>query len=281
MTKLSFTTMGTPEQDARGAIEFARQFGYQGVDLRIHHVKGEIQVDASDADLKEIRSILDSEGIELAGLLSYNAVGSENPASWQKMTDSLVRHLEIGVALNSPAIRMFGGNPYGEIATEEFIKRTAESINAAFEQVDAPINIVQQNHMGSYTAGDAMRMCDAVASNRFGLAFSPDHCILMKEDMDDIFARIRPYARQLYVSDVTFNPAPESKHDHSGILPGKGAVPIKDAYDAIGGTDFTGYVTFKWEKIWQPHLEEPEEALPYFINWWKAGCKQQEPALVC
>ena len=87
MTKLSFTTMGTPEQDARGAIEFASRFGYQGIDLRISAHKGEIQPDAIDNDLKNVRSILDSEGIELAGLLSYNAVGSEDPASWQAMTD--------------------------------------------------------------------------------------------------------------------------------------------------------------------------------------------------
>jgi len=272
MTKLSFTTMGTPEQDARGAIEFASRFGYQGIDLRISAHKGEIQPDATDNDLKNVRSILDSEGIELAGLLSYNAVGSEDPASWQAMTDSLVHHLEIGTALNSPSIRMFGGNPYGEVATDDFIKRTAECINAALERVSTPINIILQNHMGSYTAADSMRLNDTVANNRFGQAFSPDHCILMKEEMDDIFARIRPYARQLYVSDVIFEPAPQSKHPHSGILPGKGVVPLKEAYDAIGGTDFTGYVTFKWEKLWQPHLEEPELALPYFIDWWKNTC---------
>lgn len=272
MTKLSFTTMGTPEQDARGAIEFAARFGYQGIDLRISGHKGEIQVDATKSDLKEIQSLLDSEGIELAGLLSYNAVGSEDASSWQVMTDSLVQHLEIGTALNSPAIRMFGGNPYGDVATDEFIQRTAECINHALDRVAAPINIILQNHMGSYTASDGMRLCDAVASKRFGMAFSPDHSILMKEDTDDLFARIRPYARQLYVSDVVFEPAPQSNHPHAGILPGKGVVPLKAAYDAIGGTDFDGYVTFKWEKLWQPHLEEPERALPYFIEWWKNTC---------
>lgn len=269
MPKLSFTTMGTPKQDARGAVAFAKEFGYNGVDLRVSDNKGEVHPDAIPGDLKAVKSIFDSEGIELAGLLCYNRVGNAERSSWQAMTDDLAKHMDIGLQLGSPAIRMFGGNPYGEVPTGDFIKRTADSINRALEMVDAPLGIVLQNHGGSYTAADGMVLCDTVRSNRYGLTFSPDHCVIMKEDIDGIFARVKPYARQLYVSDISYDVPEGFNRKHTGCLPGKGVVPIKEAYNALGGPAFEGFVSFKWEKIWQDHLEEPEVALPHFIKYWR------------
>jgi hypothetical protein len=30
--------------------------------------------------------------------------------------------------------------------------------------------------------------------------------------------------------------------------------------------NYDGYVSFEWEKYWHPEIEEPEVALPDFIN---------------
>lgn len=269
MAKLSFTTMGTPQQGARDAIAFAAKYGYQGIDLRISDNQGEILSAPTHASLQEVRSILAGEGVALAGLLCYNKVGDAQDASWQGMADDLAKHMDIGMQLGSPTIRMFGGNPYADLATDEFIDHTAAAIKNSFSLVDAPISIVLQNHNGSYTAHDAMRLYDAVDDPRFGLTFSPDHCIIMQEDCSDIFSRIAPYTRQLYISDITYEVPLGCLHEHIGILPGKGCVPLQDAYNAVGGDDFGGFVSFKWEKIWQDHLAEPEVALPYFMEWWK------------
>ena len=265
MTKLSFTTMATPNKNAREAIEMAKKYGYQGIDLRISPVKGELLIDSSDNEIKEIRSILDDNGIELAGLLSYNEVGSPEIGSWDDMRISLLKHMEIGLKLKSPAIRMFGGNLHGDIPTGDYIKRSAETILKALDECNENIDIVLQNHKGSYNAMEGIELCKAVNSERFGLTFSPDHCLMLGENIDEVLKVIKPYAKQMYASDIVMNEDGSRK----AILPGKGEVPLKTAYEAIGGDDFTGFVSFKWEKIWQDHLPEPEVALPHFINFWK------------
>lgn len=269
MTKLSFTTMGTPELDAEQAIKAAREYGYDGIDLRVSDHKGELTIDSSDAELCEIRNILDGEGIQLAGLLCYNEVGNEDENSWDAMQESLVRHLELGKKIGSPNIRMFGGNPHKDVPADEFIQRSADSIAAALVAFPEDINIVLQNHGGSYTALEGVDLIQRVDNPRFGLVFSPDHCMMMGEDMNEVYQQVPSVSKQLYLSDVIPNEETEGR-SFFGILPGKGIVPFKDAYQAIGGKEFPGFVSFKWEKIWQDQLEEPEVALPYFIKFWES-----------
>lgn len=259
--------MGSPEWDGEKAIKAAREYGYDGIDLRVSDHKGELTIDSSDIEICEIRNILDGEGIQLAGLLCYNEIGNENPASWDKMQESLLRHLEIGEKIGSPNIRMFGGNPHEDVLAAEFIQRSAECISAALTDFQGDIDIVLQNHGGSYTALEGVDLIKRVDSPQFGLVFSPDHCMMMGEDMNEVYQQVPAVSKQLYLSDVIPN-AGEGR-DYVGILPGQGVVPFNDAYEAIGGNDFPGFVSFKWEKIWQDQLDEPEVALPYFIEFWK------------
>ena len=266
MAKLSFTTMGTPEMTGVEAIQAARKYGFDAVDLRVSDHKGEITADTPKEDLRLLRGCLLSEGIELAGLLCYNVVGTEETSSWQAMTASLKLHMEIGLKMGSPAIRMFGGNPHKEVPFNTFLQKSADSIRIALEAFDRePIEIVLQNHGGSYNAIEGVQLINAVGRDDFGLTFSPDHCVMMGEDMQEVYKQVPSVTKQLYASDVIMKP----EGGYQGILPGQGDVPLKEAYQAIGGDDFKGYVSFKWEKIWQDHLEEPEIALPYFIEYWR------------
>lgn len=259
--------MGTPDWEAKEIIQAAARYGYNGVDLRVSEKKGELQIDSSDAEICEIRKIFSDENIQLAGLLCYNKVGNSDAGSWNEMKESLVRHMELGCKAGSPSIRMFGGNPHKDVPTEEFIERSAETISAALSEFKENINIVLQNHGGSYTALEGVRLIRKVANPRFGLVFSPDHCMMMGEDMAEVYRQVPAVSKQLYLSDAV--PAESGDRKFVGILPGKGIVPFKAAYEAIGGKNFPGFVSFKWEKIWQAQLEEPEVALPYFIEFWK------------
>lgn len=267
MSKLSFTTMGTPDWDAARAIKAAAEYGYDGIDLRISDHKGELKIDSSAEEICEIRRILDGENIELAGLLCYNKVGSNEAVSWHEMQESLVQHMELGCKMGSPVIRMFGGNPHKDVPTDEFIKRSAETIASALDNFKEHIDIVLQNHGGSYTALEGVELIRKVGNPRFGLVFSPDHCMIMGENMEDVYRQVPAVSKQFYLADVI--PAESGDRKFVSILPGKGIVPFKDAYAAIGGENFSGFVSFKWEKIWQDQLEEPEVALPYFMEFWR------------
>ena len=71
MSKYSFTTMGTPELNGAEAILLAKKLGYDGVDLRVSDVKGELTLNSTDAEILELKKIFASEGVLPAGLLCY------------------------------------------------------------------------------------------------------------------------------------------------------------------------------------------------------------------
>ena len=50
------------------------------------------------------------------------------------------------------------------------------------------------------------------------------------------------------------------------MLAGHGRVSFAETLTAIRELNYDGYVCFEWEKYWRPEIEEPEVALPDFVN---------------
>ena len=54
------------------------------------------------------------------------------------------------------------------------------------------------------------------------------------------------------------------------VLAGRGAISFTEAVNALRRLTYEGYVSFEWEKYWHPEIEEPEVALPDFVEAMKA-----------
>ncbi len=259
--KLSYTTMATPDLNAEEAVRAAVKYGYQGVDIRVSPKKGELRRDSSTRQIKSIARVFENEGIKPSGILCYNKYGGEDASSWAAMTDDIKRHLEIAAVLGSPSIRIFAGSPRKSNDPEGFLQRTAQTLSDVLQGEYTATDILIQNHKSHTTAVETVRLIRMADNPRLGLVFSPDHCI-ENEDMDKVFGLIREVTRQYYVADRK-----KTQTGYVDILPGKGEVPVSSAYEALGGKSFSGWVTFKWEKIWNEKLEGHNAALPYFTDF--------------
>jgi sugar phosphate isomerase/epimerase len=261
--------MGTPEMDAASAIQAAGEYGFSGIDLRVSEYKGELLSHSGNNTISHIRNILNSENIKLVSLLCYNDVGSEIDESWKSMEESLLRHLELGMNIGATSIRIFPGNPHGKMTFSDHLKYTADVLSSVINQINPTINILLQNHNNSYNALETVALIQEVNDYRLGIVFSPDHSYISSENMPEVYSAVKPYIRQLYVSDI-LKPE-ELKHSpvYKPVLPGRGNVSIRDAFMNTCNENFDGFITFKWEKIWHDYLEEPEVALPFFLNFWR------------
>jgi sugar phosphate isomerase/epimerase len=85
----------------------------------------------------------------------------------------------------------------------------------------------------------------------------------MGESFSELYPMIKPVTKQIYIADVT-----KVDNEYRGVLPGKGSVPLKEVFSSLVSKNFDCWVTFKWEKIWNSGLEEPEVALPYFKDYY-------------
>ncbi len=264
MLKLSYTTMATPGIDGVRAIKKAKYFGYDGVDLRVSDNKGELTLKSSDKEIKNLTDVFTSEGIQLSGLLCYNKKWGNDHTSWDKMRDSILQNLDVAARIGSPSIRIFAGNPSVFNNYNDYIRRFADAIIEILEKDTTKVKILIQNHNNSFSALDCCETIKLVNNPRFRLVFSPDHCLLMNENLKKVCVEVKDVTEQLYVADLKKT---ENNDKMVHLLPGNGNVDIKSAYSVIGGKHFSGWVTFKWERIWNPELENADIALPYFINY--------------
>lgn len=257
--------MATPNHSGVEAIQMARKFQYTGVDLRISDHLGELKINSSAEEINQIKDAFKSEGVKPSGLLCYNESGNDEPTSWVRMKESILRHLEIAARLGSPSIRIFGGNPKSCKNPKEYIAKTADVIAEVLQKDDSGVAILIQNHEGSYSVEHSLDLINLTGNDRFGLLYSPEHCIITGESLDDLYPSIKKVTKQIYYADIL-----KIQDGYKYTLPGKGCIFLKESLDALGGKDYDGWITLKWEKIWNPELEEPEIALPYFIEYCKS-----------
>ncbi|HHW31366.1 MAG TPA: sugar phosphate isomerase/epimerase [Clostridiaceae bacterium] len=264
MAKLSFTTMATPDRSSVEVIQMAKRYGYQGVDMRLGSYKSELQMDSSIKAIRELRNIFDTEGILPSGLLCYAELDKKEPSCWEKFRDEIYRCLDISFELGSPSIRIWLSSPKQFDDSYGYIHRAVEMLAEILDKDKSGVSIILQNHRKKVTALELAEIITKVGSPRLGMAFSPEHSVIGNENLNEVCNAVRPFTKQLYIADVKLRDS-----EYTDVLPGKGDVPIGEIYDTFGGENFKGWVTFKWEKIWAKDLEEPEIALPYFVQFWR------------
>ncbi len=258
--RLAFTTMGTPDLDHAGAIALARALGFQGVDLRCADFLGEVAPGSDAAHLERVAREFERAGLSIPGLLCYHQIRADAEDWREAYTEHVARHLAIGAALGADAIRVWGVRPAEGQASEALVPDTADAIGRALARDASGVGVVMQNHLGFGTARDAVAIARRLDSPRFGLVYSPDHTVLFEPDTDEaLLAEIRRWTREVYIADLV-----REGDGHRWVYPGEGDVPLRETVAALDAAGFRGFYTFKWEKIWNRELPEPEEAFPRF-----------------
>ena len=172
--------------------------------------------------------------------------------------------MKIANKIGALGIRIGCGDPSKSQNPQDFIKKTAEAFIEILEKDKSNIDYVIQNHIDKYLSIDVAKLIKLLGNPRLGLVFSPDNCIVSQENMNEVFNTVGVVTKQIYISDLK-----KINSEYTEVFPGMGDVPLKDSFEAIGGVNFSGWVTFKYGKVWVDSLEEPKVSLPYFIDNYK------------
>ncbi len=261
MFQLSFTTLATPELEGLEVIEAASMYKYDGIDLRVSDHKGELTIDSSRDYMDIIRSMADSKGITISSLLCYNKTGGKDRKSWINMRDSVLKHMEIALQIGAKAIRMDVERPING-KFDDYSENFMEVMGYILERNSSDIYIRIQNHRNGLTVSECLSLIKKVNSSRFGLIYSPEHCITTGENIYSHVDDIRMYTQQVYIADII-----KKGNEYKDILPGKGLLNMRREMDIIGGDSFKGFISFKWEKLWDNELKDYTVALPLFRDY--------------
>ncbi len=261
--KLSFTTMGTPQLDHAGAIGLALSVGFDGVDLRCADYLGEVCPTTGKDQLRQVARDFQAAGLGIPSVLCYHQVSSASHEWPREYAEHVSSHLAIGAALGARAIRIFGVLPAVDHDSDALVEGSADAIGTALSADDSGVGVVMQNHAGAGTALDALHIARRLDDPRFGLVYSPDHTFVHEESSgEDLLQQIGPWVRQVYVADLM-----REAEKQRWVFPGQGEVPLRETIRRLDDAGFDGFYSFKWEKIWNPDLAEPEVAMPQFMSF--------------
>jgi sugar phosphate isomerase/epimerase len=105
-----------------------------------------------------------------------------------------------------------------------------------------------------------MRIAD---HSQVALIWDVANSLAAGDSIAEAAGEVAPYLAHVHLRDAR---TVKGQQHWLPVLAGRGTVSFYDAVKALRGLNYDGYVSFEWEKYWHPEIEEPEVALPDFVN---------------
>ncbi len=256
--KTSFATLGCPDWTLDHVLRNAHLLGYDGVELRI--VADEpVNLDLTDSERAAIRQQFQGIGLRVCCLMGYTRFTSA------EMIDDQVENahelIQLAKSLDCRCVRIFGGVLAGasrDAAIDQFASALERIVPAA---AAAGVVLALETHDDWCKASYLEPLLARVTSAGFGICWDIANSYF-EEPLERTFAAIRERIVHVHVKDAVLQDG-----KHQGRLPGEGEVDLPTALALLSDIRYDGFLSFEWEKKWQPELAEPEIAFPRYLDY--------------
>jgi len=263
--KLAFSTLGCPDWELREIVAGARRWGYDGIELRALDGSLELlsRAEFAPAQLATTRKCFEDEGLEVCcvdtSCVFHSADGNER-ANQVKIA---LAHADLAAKLGTPLIRVFpdkiqAGAERGQ--TRDWI---AACLRDIAERMPDSVDVALETHGDFARAEYAAEIVTLASHPKVKLIWDVANSVAAGDAIQEAAATVQPYLAHVHLRDA--KPVPAAEH-WLPVLAGRGRVSFAEAIAAIRELEYDGFVSFEWEKYWHPEIEEPEIAMPDFIN---------------
>jgi sugar phosphate isomerase/epimerase len=163
-------------------------------------------------------------------------------------------------------LRVFGDTIEANANRESTRNWVAESIQRLQEIAAAKgVEVWIENHGDFASAGETAEILAQAASPRAGLVWDPANSFIATRERPAEGAAILGTAiRHVHIKDVRRN-SDGWKH----VATGEGEFPLLELLGTLQKLQYDRFLSFEWEKKWHPEIDDPEVALPHFMNWFR------------
>ena len=280
--KLALMTLGCPGWDLDTLCKRAREYGFDGVDLRGYLDTLDITtLPMFTTDAAQTRRQLNDAGLEVSCISSSISVCKVGGR--QANLDEARRTIATAQGMGAGIVRLFGSassmrdlesHSRADLAkvgcdmVEEILALDgARSILWVFETHDLWIK-----------AQDARLLLDSIPSQNFGALWDMGHTFRVGgETPEQTFAAIGARVGYVHVKDAAFDPAhPQAMTEEFAggkkvgwryVLPGTGQLPLAKSIGLLKAAGYQGWLVCEHEKRWHRELAEPEVIFPAFVKW--------------
>jgi sugar phosphate isomerase/epimerase len=284
--KICFMTLACPKWSWEEILLNARRMGYDGLELRfIHDVRNLTQSpEMQPAHLAQTKCQLADAGLAVPCVDTSCSLVKADAAA----LDLARRHIDIAAALGTPLVRVFGGelpksnasvplapSENNEPDTQAGRSRYPDEIQRALDFAaknwralaeygkTRGVRPILETHDDFTDTNKAMQLLRMAAHENVGILWDAHHPFRFRgEPLAETFARIGPHVFHTHIKDSVA--LPNGKYRYK--LHGQGDVPVRETIELLKASGNQSWLCVEWEKTWHPDLEEPEVALPQYLD---------------
>jgi sugar phosphate isomerase/epimerase len=267
--KLSFATLGCPAWSLEKIAAEAARLGFEGVELRGQ--PGEhIGPDETPESRAAIRSLFQKQGVEVAAIMGYSNFAGGDDAVRRQAVAGATAMVKLAAGVGCPVLRVFGGQIGEGASREEGIARVVAGLKAVGAVAQGcGVKLALETHDDWCVGAFLAEVLARVDSPAVGACWDVGNSFFY-EPAEKTFAAIGARIYHVHFKDA----AKAEKGVHS-MLPGTGQVDMRKALRLLRDGSYRGYLSFEWEKKWEPDLAEPEIAFPHYVKFVRAMMKEE------
>ncbi|MEK6644875.1 MAG: sugar phosphate isomerase/epimerase [Planctomycetota bacterium] len=263
--KLAFSSVGCPAWDLVTMVEKAREYGYQGIELRC--LNGQMYLPVApelSANPGKIARLVRDAGVEIICLATGNSFHSRDAKEVATNVQQVREYIELAGKLECPYVRVFGAEIpkatfFGYEKRETALGRIAESLNklADFAAMHKVTLLIENS--GDFTDSVAMwYLTDAADSPAVKCCWSPFAARIRGERPTTSIPRLGGRIGLVHVTDAKFDGLAFAGY----TPPGQGDTEIPRMVQLLKGLGYRGYLSFDWPKLWNPSLADADKVFP-------------------
>jgi sugar phosphate isomerase/epimerase len=265
LMKLAFSTLGCPNWELDQIVATAQRLGYDGVELRA--VGGSLDLldrpEFRSGRLQAARALFVESNLEICCVDTSCAFHSPSREERSAQVESALRHGELAAELGAPSIRVFPDKIQPGATRDETRDYICECLRQVAERMPREVCVALETH-GDFARTEAtVEIVTLVNHPRLKVIWDVANSVAAGDSIDGAGRMVQRFLSHIHLRDAR----PVSRSEHwLPVLAGSGEVSFAETVAVIEGLNYDGYVSFEWEKYWHPEIEEPEVALPDFIN---------------
>jgi fatty-acyl-CoA synthase len=262
------SSLGCPSWKLEQVVKAARDYGYEGVELRL--IDGEVIDPVADrAKAEQAVHLLRSRGLDVCAFDTSCTLNHRNPRIRDRLFETMSHWIDLAQQLEVPILRVFGGET--DDPTDTYVEQNGWVAGALNEMAPeselAGITVALETHDQFSSARRIANVLSGVHSPAIGVVWDSHHPYEKGETAEEVIAELGKQIVHVHVKDARWRG--REGHEWELVPLGEGQVPVRLILEALQRFGYDGYISVEWEKKWHPELAEPEVALPQHIAWLK------------
>jgi sugar phosphate isomerase/epimerase len=260
---LAFSTLACPDWSWELIVQKAVEYGYQGLELR--GVEGEMDLTKagpfSAQRLAATKSELKERGLAVPCL--DTSCRFDQASEIGENLDEGRRHIDLAVALDAPAIRVFGDSIADAQSRDRIIEQVIQGLQVLAQHAEGThVQVLLESHGDFARLQNLLDVIQVVKHPNVGILWDVHHPYrFFSEPLAETYEKLKDSVKHVHLKNSIVTA--------DGVrycLMGQGDLQVNEVLQLLSKGHYNGWISLEWEKRWHPEIEEPEVALPEFIS---------------